>query len=1333
MLRVRLLGELELELEGVRLEPPVSRRARSLLGLLALDHRQHPRPQLAARFWPDVLDDSARTSLRSALTAVRRALGPDADRYLLATRERAGLSDQVATDVAEFDALRATGRLEEAMELWRGDLLAGLDDDWVLVARDEWREHAAAVLSQLAEHAEADGDLAKAIGHTRRIVALDPLAEDGQRALMRRLTASGDRAAALIAYNRYADRLRAELRVAPSAATRALADELRAPDTADLATTAPASSAAVASAQASTPPTTAPRGASGTMTLLFTDLVGSTELLDDLGDEEAERLRRIHFALLRDVALSHAGQEVKNLGDGLMVAFGSSVDASACAIGIQQTVDRHNRREHASQMGVRVGLHVGEPIRDEGDYFGTAVVVAKRLCDRAEGGQILASELVRQLIGTRGEFEFKPIGALMLKGFSTPVETCELSWKPVGERGLPLPAELTQGQETFVGRRAELDAVSQAWAQARDGELGVVLVAGEPGIGKTRLVSELCRQAHSAGAAVLLGHCTEDPLAPYQPFVEALQHYVNACPADELLLQIGTRRAVLGKLVPELVGGQAPPDGDRDETRGAGERFALFDAVASLLGEAARSRPLILVLDDLHWADPPSVSLLRHVVRAAAGSPLLILGTYREIEVDDEHPLAAALAELRRARALTTLTLTGLGDDDVAALIRERGGQLDDELIHAVAERTEGNPFFVEEVLRHVGGGLGFSLPPSVQDLLLRRLRRLDEAARRTLAAAAVLGTEFELAVLERMLSADADELLEIMELALRETVLIESRDAVGRYTFAHALIRETIDDQLSATRRARLHLRAGEAIEATHADHLDEYAEQLAHHFVAAGDEPKSFEYLRRAARAAARVHAAQAAMAHYDAAIDIGRRLGHTPEADESMRRMLVERGFLRHIWGDPDAGLVDYEQALEGARAAGDRRLEAEALDGLGYVDKLADAESSEVRQRAALRIAEDLGDEALQVRILNRLSLLLSNQLDLAGARQLGERALELAGHDDQGRAMALDALKLVALQLGETDELQSLTSELERIERRRGELWYLQFSLFESAFAPLGRAQWEVALSRLAEALSVNARIDDPLARPLIHDAVGWLERSRGNYERALAEGRAAAALTAPGGRGRWTSWTHATLGWTLLELRAAEPAIEVLEHAMKFSELRSDRLRAAGHLAWARALVDDIPGFRAAAAIADEDLARLRAPTDGTFLFGFGAVVALARAALRAGDAERVPGLLAPTLTAAQRWGWHEAAASASLVLGLADQAGGDDDAAREALSRAIELSAKHELPGIEWEARAALAGVAGDEEASRLRAESDAIVERLARAVGDERLAGDFVRRVKG
>ncbi|MEX2194425.1 MAG: AAA family ATPase [Thermoleophilaceae bacterium] len=1303
MLAVRVLGELALELDGTPVDPPSSRRACSLLGALALEPRAHARSELAARFWPDVLDESARTSLRAALSALRRSLGADADRYLVATRDRVGLAEgtEVWTDAAEFGRLAESGRRAEALELWRGDVLAGLDDEWILAARDEWRERVSELLALLATEAEEAGDMAAALTHTRRMTALDPLVEESQRELIRRLAASGDRAAALRAYERHAERLRTELRIVPSAATRALVEDLRAETPAAAGQPAPAA---------------------GTVTLLFTDLVGSTELLERLGDDEAERLRRVHFGLLREVALSHAGQEVKNLGDGLMVAFGGSLDAAACAIGIQQAVHRHSAREGHDWLQVRVGLNVGEPIRDEGDYFGTPVVVAKRLCDRAEGGQILASDLVPALIGNRGGFGFRPVGELALKGISRPVAACELAWEPVGEQRVPLPADLAREQGEFVGREAPLGRLERAWAEASAGHPGVVAVAGEPGIGKTRLVAQLCCGAHERGATVLLGRSYEEPLIPYGPFVEALRHYVAACPPDELRLQVGARRGVLARLVPELAGG-AEPDGRREDPEG--ERYLLFDAVASLLREASRTRPMILVLDDLHWADSPSLLLLRHVARAAQDVPLLVLGTYRETEVDRDHPLAGTLAELRRARMLETISLSGLEPGDVAALIRARtDADVDQALAGAVAERTEGNPFFVEEIVRHLDEEGELAVPESVKDLVLRRLRRLDEPARRALATAAVIGREFELEAVARATGTSDDDVLDLMERAIGEHAVVESPDVPGRYAFAHALIRETIEEQLSATRRARLHRRVGEALEGLHAGHLEEHAGALARHFAAAGEAERSFEYRCTAAATAARAHAVEAAVKQYGEALELGAQLGLVPSGDARIRRLHADRGWMRHVVGDTEAARADYGTALEAARAAGDRQLEMEALNLTAVADMQFDAVSSAARHRAALEIAQELGDETAQVSILSRLALVHSNQLDLTRALEDGESALGLARKtgDDRDLARALDGLKLAALKLGDVERLEALTRELGEIERRDGDLWYLQWTLLESSFAPLASTLWDDAAQRLEEALAINRRIGDALTLPLIRDATGWLARSQGHYEQALAAGRSAVeAATAGTG---WKAWTCASLGWTMLDLGAAGDARELLEAGAESAATRSDRYRVTGHLAWARWLGDDPEGAAEAAGVAEDLLASTAAPPGGAFLFGFGATVALGRFHAAAGRPERGEELLAPVLAAAERSGWHEAAGSAALVLGLCREGGGHQRAAADLFSRARDISARHGLPGIEWEALAASGRTASGDDAKRLQADSRGLVERLAAGVGDDRLA---------
>jgi class 3 adenylate cyclase len=1325
MLTVRVLGELALELDGVPFDLP-ARRARSLVGLLALDRRLHARSDLAARFWPDVLDESARTSLRSALASLRRPLGPDGDRYLVATREHVGLRGDIWTDAEAFTELVAADRLQEATELYRGDLLAGLDDDWIAGPRDEWRERAADVLARLAATAEATADWPTAIAYTRRIVALDPLAEEGQRALIRRLAQAGDRPAALAAYARYADRLRTELRIAPSAATRAVVDDLR------RAEPEPEPETEAVPVAVTTAVAPRPASASGTVTLLFTDLVGSTELLGELGEDGAERLRRDHFGLLRDVALAHGGQEVKSLGDGLMVAFGSSTDAAACAIGIQQAVARHNQRVGNEHMRVRVGLNVGEPIREEDDYFGTPVVVAKRLCDQADGGQILASELVRLLIGGRGDFTFRSVGELALKGLTQPVAACEIAWSPVGTQRIALPRELARDQGTLVGRADELATLQQAWLRSCDGRLGVVMVAGEPGIGKTRLVAEFCRRAQDDGATVLLGRCHEETAAPYEPFVEALRHYVTACPVDELRFQIGNRRKVLSKLVPELDGAhddEGPAAGDMSD-RDAGERFALLDAVGSLVCEAALTHPTILVLDDLQWADDASLLLIRHVARAAVDVPLLIVGTYRETELHADDALSAVLAELRRARAVEVLPLRGLEAADVAVLIRGLGADLPHAGADAVAQRTEGNPFFIEEMVRHLDAGGELGLPESVKDLVRRRLQGLGDPASRAIRAAAVLGREFDLSALERMVDADGDDLLEALDEALATSVLVEVSDAVARFAFSHALIRETVYEQLSTARRARLHLRAGTALEQLHGRQLDDHAEQLAHHFVLAGDAEKSFEYQLRAARAAARVYALEAAIVHQSAALETAAQLGLSAEVDERVRRLLLERGSSRHRQGDHEASLADFGQCLAAARTVGDRRLQAEALDNLAFAEKPFDVERSSAHHDEALVIAQELGDAPLQISILGRMSLSRANNLDLAGALEAGERALELAegtGGDDD-RKIAIDALKLVALQLGDLERLGALTAELEDVERRQGDLWYLQWTLLESSFVPIAHAQWERATARLHEALAIHGRVGDAFAEPVLHDALCWLERSRGDYGAALAQGREAVQLTEGDRPGPFSAWTRATLGWALLDASAIDEAVPVLERGRDDATTLNDRFRVCGHLAWAYMLAGERAQGDAAADEAEAALARLTIPAGGAFVYGFGAATALARAHLAAGRPQRGAVVLEPLLAAAERSGWQEATASVALVLGLCHAANDDAPAARALVRRAVDLAAEHALPGIEWEASRVLAGLSSGAEATDLRARSAAVVQELAAGLGDDRLAAAFV-----
>ena len=266
-----------------------------------------------------------------------------------------------------------------------------------------------------------------------------------------------------------------------------------------------------------------------TAIVLFTDMVGSTELRSRLGENAADELRKGHDALVAGAVEANRGHVIKNLGDGVMATFSGASDAVGAAVAIQQAIGRRNRSKTAA-LELRIGISAGDVIFEGADCFGTPVIEAARLCGAAEGGQILASEMVRWLARS-GEGTFTPIGNLELKGLPEPVAAVQVDWDLLAESLVPLPPFLTDIGRIFVGRDDELERLGQLWKEATAGELRVALLAGEPGVGKTRLAAELAGRVHDDGATVLAGRCDEDLGVPYQPFVEALRHYVDHAPA----------------------------------------------------------------------------------------------------------------------------------------------------------------------------------------------------------------------------------------------------------------------------------------------------------------------------------------------------------------------------------------------------------------------------------------------------------------------------------------------------------------------------------------------------------------------------------------------------------------------------------------------------------------------------------------------------------------------------------------------------------------------------------------------------------------------------------
>ncbi|MFY9614653.1 MAG: AAA family ATPase [Candidatus Dormiibacterota bacterium] len=679
------------------------------------------------------------------------------------------------------------------------------------------------------------------------------------------------------------------------------------------------------------------------MTLLYADLAEPQET-PTASSEDAGLVEETRRALYRIVREAAAGHQARNLGEGFIVVFDDTANAMRCAIEVQRGADAYNLT-HDGAMAARVGLNAGPPIRDEEDFFSTPVMVVRRLCEAATPGQVLASENVTELAQGGDGFRFADIGEIELRGLTRPLRAFAVS--PAAEAGAPQPAATgfrAASAETFVGREADLGQLGDLWSGAEGGKRRLVLVSGEPGMGKTALAMRLAEQVQAAGGTVLYGRCDQAALVPFAPFAEAIRAHIAGCSDLDLAKEVAPVGSELSRLLPELLE-RLPQVGPPPQLSPEEARYRLFDAVRKLLAAIAADRALLLVLDDLHWCDRGSLLLFGFITRELPTARLMILGTYRDNEVDRRHPLAAAIANVRRDAEVNRVHLGGLSLGDLEALVEEESGHgLDDvarTAVTAVQTATGGHPLYVREVLRHLGaegrlryedgqwssdvrapGDIG--VPEGVQEAIRIRLAHMSADCGATLPMAAVIGRDFSLATLGGIAGLQEERLIDVLEEAVEGHLIEESADVLGAFRFAHALIRDTLYDSLTQVRRTALHRSIAASLEAELAtgEARPGSAAQVAHHLLAsaaAGAEAKTAHFLELAGDDARDATAYEEALRFYEQALEV------VGDVDDPARTQLMYQvGLAQRNLGDWEPALATWREAMDAARRTADTEL-------------------------------------------------------------------------------------------------------------------------------------------------------------------------------------------------------------------------------------------------------------------------------------------------------------------------------------------------------------------------------------------------------------------------
>ncbi len=874
------------------------------------------------------------------------------------------------------------------------------------------------------------------------------------------------------------------------------------------------------------------------VTVLFADVAGSTSLSERLDPEDVQTLMRRCFDLMLEQVHRYEGTVAQFTGDGILALFGAPIAhedhaqrAVRAALGIQHAL-RDYQRELQGRQGIvfqmRIGLNsgpvvvgtIGTDLNMTYTALGDTVNLASRVQGLAAPGTVVISQPTQRLVG--GYFVTRDLGQHRVKGKAAAVGVYEVLRPSRWRSRLDVYAE--QGLSPLVGRERELQTLRERFELAQAGQGQVVFISGDPGIGKSRLLHELKLRLEGNTLTWLEGRCIAYGRdTPYLPLLDVLKESFEVEEADaeaEIVRKLERGARAMGG---EVLAGMPflrfllsvdPGDASAVRMDPQMRKARTFEALRALAVAGAAIRPLVLVLEDLHWIDRLSEEWVSYLSEAVPEHRILLILTHRP---GYEHPFG-------ERPSYTQVRLAGLSEQESAALAEGvlAVENLPEELQRTIAARAEGNPFFVEEVVRsllEVGAirraDAGYVLakpveeidiPDTVQDVIMARLDRLEEEPKRALQTAAVIGREFTVRLLERTAELEGQIAGYLRELKAVELVFERSLYPELAYMFKHALTHDVAYQSLLVARRKALHRVVGEAIEALYADRLAEHYETLAYHYERAEAWDKALEYLQKSGDKALAAFAGPQAVTFYDRALAMLEQSGRTlvPEREIALHE---GRGEALAAIHEKERAVESFEAMLTAARRAGDVVREGTAL----------------VRVAGAYHAAHRFEDALEHAEQARRLALSIDNRAILAGSllRMAGVHEI-MSGDFEQARPLAeagLRGAREVGSPFGEGLALHEIAlmdhwqgsyawalpgfDEVVRIARQHHLPSLLRPAVWNQALAHCGRGEYERAVYRLHEALELAAQLGDPAGRCRALNTLGWVYQDICNWDLAI--------------------------------------------------------------------------------------------------------------------------------------------------------------------------------------------------------------------------------------